>query len=153
GLSAMSKRLLWGLAALGLCIGVPACNRADAGKVRVAFVSNNNAAFWTIAERGTEKAAADFDVKVEFRKPPAPGTAADQQRIVEDLMNTGIKGLAISPNDPKNLMGFLKNKVASTIPLVTQDNDVPDSTVRRCYIGTHNYRAGRAAGALVAKAL
>jgi ribose transport system substrate-binding protein len=49
-------------------------------------------------------------------------------------------------------MAFLKNNVASKIPLITQDNDVPDAGVRRCYIGTHNYRAGRAAGALVAKA-
>ena len=42
--------------------------------------------------RGTEKAAKEFDVQVEFRKPPDPGTAADQQRIIEDLMSTGIKG-------------------------------------------------------------
>lgn len=146
------KRLLVGLCALSFCFGMSACNRGS-GKTRVAFVSNNNAAFWTIAERGTEKAAKEFDVQVEFRKPPAPGTAADQQRIVEDLMNTGIKGLAISPNDPKNLMAFLKNNVAAKIPFLTHDNDVPDPTVRRCYIGTHNYRAGRAAGALVARAL
>jgi ribose transport system substrate-binding protein len=33
------------------------------------------------------------------------------------------------------------------------DNDLPDPAARRCYIGTHNYRAGRAAGELVKKAI
>ncbi|HWY88856.1 MAG TPA: substrate-binding domain-containing protein, partial [Gemmataceae bacterium] len=107
--------------------------------------------FWTYAERGCEKAAKDLDVELVFRRPEA-GTSVAQQNIINDLMVTGIKGLAISPNDATNLQDFLKNKVASKIPLVTQDNDVPDHSVRRCYIGTHNYRAGRAAGALVAKA-
>ena len=67
------KRLLLGLCALSLCVGCPRAT-VRSGKTRVAFVSNNNAAFWTIAERGTEKAAKEFDVQVEFRKRPAPGT-------------------------------------------------------------------------------
>ena len=61
-------------------------------------------------------------------------------------MNTGIKGWRSVLTTPKNLMAFLKNNVANKIPFLTHDNDVPDPTVRRCYIGTHNYRAGRAAG-------
>lgn len=152
GIAAMTWKRLF------LCLGLflvcsfllPACGRDQ--RTRVAFVSNNADPFWTIAERGTEKAAKEFDVRVEFRKSK-PNDAADQQRIIEDLLATGIKGVAISPNDAVNLEGFLRSKVASEIPLVTQDNDVPDPSVRRCYIGTHNYRAGRAAGALVKKAL
>src|SRR6202035_1811991 len=115
---------------------VPACSRTS-GKIRVAFVSNNAHGFWTYAERGCEKAAKDLDVEVLFRRPD-PGTSVKQQNIVDDLMVTGIKGLAISPNDATNLQDFLKNKVSSQIPLLTQDNDVPDPSVRRCYIGTHN---------------
>ena len=129
---------------------VPACNRST-GKTRVAFVSNNPHGFWTYAERGCEKAAKDLDVELYFRRPKK-GTSVAQQDIINELLVLGIKGLAISPNDATNLQDFLKNKVASKIPLVTQDNDVPDPSVRRCYIGTHNYRAGRAAGALVEKA-
>jgi ribose transport system substrate-binding protein len=130
---------------------MPACSRSPA-KMRVAFVSNNAHGFWTYAERGCEKAADEMGVELVFRRPEASSSVA-QQNIINDLMVTGIKGLAISPNDATNLQDFLKNKVASKIPLVTQDNDVPDPSVRRCYIGTHNYRAGRAAGALVEKAV
>src|SRR5205085_142771 len=117
----------------------------------VAFVTNNPAAFWTIAQRGTEKAAKEFNVDVAFKRPPS-GNAADQQRLLEDLLTTGIEGVAISPNDSANLVGFLKNEVAAKVPLICVDSDVPDPSARRCYLGTHNYRAGRAAGALVEKA-
>ena len=126
------------------------CARSS-GKPRVAFVSNNAHGFWTYAQRGCEKAAKEFDVQLEFRRP-SEGTSAEQQRIIEELLVTGVKGIAISPNDPSNLVTFLKNKVTPKAALVTQDNDIPESSVRRCYIGTHNYRAGRAAGALVERA-
>jgi ribose transport system substrate-binding protein len=132
--------------------GLLACGCArGTGKPRVAFVSNNAHGFWTYAERGCEKAAKEFDVQLEFRRP-SQGTSAEQQRIIEDLLVIGVKGISISPNDPSNLVGFLKNKVTPKAALVTADNDIPDTSVRRCYVGTHNYRAGRAAGALVERA-
>jgi ribose transport system substrate-binding protein len=123
--------------------------------VAVAFVTNNSEGFWVYAERGCQAAAKDLNVKVVFRRP-SQGTASAQQEIIKELLITGIKGIAISPNDAENSVTFLRNNVFNKkIPLVTQDNDLPESAfnVRRCYIGTHNYRAGRAAGALVKKAL
>ncbi|MCI0643017.1 MAG: substrate-binding domain-containing protein [Gemmataceae bacterium] len=139
---------------LGLFVAVfslSACSRSS-GKLRLAFVSNNPHGFWTYAQRGCEAAAKELDIELMFRRPEQ-GTAAKQQEIIEELLVKGVKGIAISPNDPTNLQGFLKTKVASRIPLLTQDNDVPDTKVRRAYIGTHNYRAGQAAGALVERAL
>jgi ribose transport system substrate-binding protein len=136
---------------LALLTLLPACNRSS-GKIKVAFVSNNAHGFWTYAERGCQKAAEETGVELVFRRPDK-GDSATQQNIINDLMVTGIKGLAISPNDAGNLQDFLKSKVSPKIPLIATDNDVPDPSVRRCYIGTHNYRAGRAAGALVEKAV
>src|SRR5262249_18294851 len=40
------------------------------------------------------------------------------------------------------------NRVAERIPVITQDNDAPDSK-RLCYIGTDNYEAGLAVGKMV----
>src|SRR5713226_6027437 len=71
------------------------------GPIKVAFVSNNSAPFWTIAQRGTEKAAKEFDVEVIFRQPHQ-GDAAVQQEIIDSLLNQDIKGLAVSVIDPKN---------------------------------------------------
>lgn len=121
------------------------------GKPTVAFISNNPFEFWTIAERGTDKAKAEFNVNVEFRRP-ARGTAAEQKQIIEDLLAKGVKGIAISPNDAANQASFL-DEVADKVPLITQDSDVPPGHKRLCYIGTNNYEAGRAAGELVKKAI
>ncbi len=131
---------------------VPACNRADSGRTGVAFITNNSYDFWKIAERGTQKAAQEFNVDVAFKMPASGGSAEEQRRFIEDLMSKGIKGIAISPNDAENQTQFLKT-INAKIPLITQDSDVPDPSARRCYIGTDNYTAGRAVGELVKKAV
>jgi ribose transport system substrate-binding protein len=121
------------------------------GKHKLAFVTNNSSDFWVIARKGTEKAAAEIpSIEVEFRMP-ADGTAAEQQRQVDDLLARGIHGIAISPVDPANQTPML-NRAASQTLVVTQDSDAPNSN-RVCYIGTDNVQAGRQAGELVKEAL
>jgi ribose transport system substrate-binding protein len=120
-------------------------------KHKLAFVTNNASDFWIIARKGTEKAAAEIpNIQIEFRIP-ADGTAAEQQRVVDDLLAKGIEGIAISPVDPANQTPML-NRVASQTLVITQDSDAPNSD-RACYIGTDNVAAGRQAGDLVKEAL
>ena len=136
------------------CQPAPSGGNASSGagtKHKLAFVTNNASDFWTIARKGTEKAAKDIpNIEVEFRIP-ADGTAAEQQRLIDDLLARGIHGIAISPVDPKNQTAML-NRAASQTLVVTQDSDAPDSN-RSCYIGTDNVAAGRQAGELVKEAL
>lgn len=148
------RRLVILLSALTLLAGCARETRSprESGKVRLAFISNNPYEFWTFAEAGTKKAAADLGIEVEFKKPPK-GSAEEQQEIIEDLLVRGIQGIAISPNDSANMVDFFRSKVSNRVPLVMVDNDVPDPKVRRAYVGTHNYRAGRAAGEMLAKAV
>ena len=120
-------------------------------KYKLAFVTNNASDFWAIARKGTEKAANDIPgIEVEFRIN-SDGTAAEQQRVVEDLLAKGIDGIAISPIDPQNQSPML-NRAASQALVVTQDSDAPNSN-RACYIGTDNVAAGRQAGELIKEAL
>ena len=126
-------------------------NSAAGTKHRLAFVTNNASDFWIIARKGTEKAVKDIpNIEVEFRIP-SDGTAAEQQRVVDDLLAKGIQGIAISPVDPANQTPML-NRAASQTLVVTQDSDAPNSN-RVCYIGTDNVEAGRQAGQLVKEAL
>jgi len=121
------------------------------GKHKLAFVTNNASDFWTIARKGTEKAAKEIPgIEVEFRIT-SDGTAAGQQSIVDDLLAKGINGIAISPVDPANQSPML-NKAAAQALVVTQDSDAPTSN-RLCYIGTDNVEAGRQAGRLVKEAI
>src|SRR5678816_1665662 len=120
-------------------------------KHKLAFVTNNASDFWIIARKGTEKAAKEIPgLEVEFRIP-SDGTAAEQQRVVDDLLAKGIQGIAISPVDPANQTPML-NRAAAGALVVTQDSDAPNSN-RTCYIGTDNVEAGRQAGRLVKEAL
>lgn len=128
-----------------------ACARQTGNVKRLAFVTNNASDFWTIARRGTEKADEEFaDVTVEFRIP-ADGTAAEQKRIIDDLLAKGIDGIAISPVDPENQTQMI-NEVARQTLVFTQDSDAPNSD-RACYVGTDNVAAGRQAGQLIKEAL
>ena len=121
------------------------------GPHKLAFVPNNTSDFWLIARKGTEKAEKEISgISVEFRAP-ADGTAAEQQRIIDDLLAKGIHGIAISPVDPANQTAML-DRAAATAVVVTQDSDAPTSK-RECYIGTDNVAAGRQAGELLKEAL
>lgn len=124
---------------------------SSGGTRNLAFVPNNASDFWIIARKGTEKAVQEIPgIQVDFRIP-ADGTAADQQRIVDDLLAKGIDGIAISPVDPANQTAMLDRAAAQAV-VVTQDSDAPNSK-RECYIGTDNVAAGRQAGELLKEAL
>jgi ribose transport system substrate-binding protein len=130
-------------------------NSANSGgnskNFKLAFVTNNASDFWTIARKGVEKADGEIgNVTVEF-KIPADGTAAEQKRIIDDLLSTNVNGIAISPVDPDNQTQLI-NDTAKKALVVTQDSDAPSSD-RVVYIGTDNVAAGRQAGQLIKEAL
>jgi ribose transport system substrate-binding protein len=126
------------------------CGQPRSSTHRLAFITNNTTDFWTIARRGVEKADEELpDVSVEFRL--GDGTAADQKRIVDDLLAKGVDGIAISPVDPANQTAML-NDAAQHAVVFTHDSDAPDS-MRECYVGTDNVAAGRQAGDLIKEAL
>ena len=130
--------------------GGPTNNADRSGNLRLAFVTNNASDFWTIARKGTEKADAELnDVTVEFRLP-ADGTAAEQKRLIDDLLAKGVDGIAVSPVDPDNQTQVI-NETAKRVLVVTQDSDAPKSD-RAFYVGTDNV-ARDEAGGLVKEAL
>jgi ribose transport system substrate-binding protein len=123
----------------------------DGKGLKLAFVTNNASDYWTIARKGVEKADGELaDVSVEF-KLPGEGTAAEQKRIIDDLISTGVNGMAISPVDPDNQTQLI-NDTAKKALVITQDSDAPTSD-RALYIGTDNVAAGRQAGELIKEAL
>jgi ribose transport system substrate-binding protein len=139
-----------------LCVAVGlmalSCQGGKASKIKLAFVTNNASDYWTIARKGVEKASAELKdtVEVEY-KVPGEGTAAEQRRIIDDLLAKGIVGVAISPVDPDNQTQLINDTSKKAI-VVTQDSDAPKSD-RVCYIGTDNVEAGRKAGELLKEVL
>src|SRR5205085_940879 len=110
------------------------CNRsnntdsgaAETKELKLAFVTNNSSDFWTIARKGMEKADNELsDVSAEF-KIDSDGTAAEQKRIIDDLLTRGVNGIAISPVDPQNQTQLI-NDAAKKALIFTQDSDAPNS--------------------------
>ena len=124
---------------------------ADSKQLKLAFVTNNASDYWTIARKGVEKAGAEMpNVTVEF-KLPGEGTAAEQKRIIDDLVSTGVQGIAMSPVDPDNQTQLINDTAKKTL-VITQDSDAPNSD-RALYIGTDNVAAGRQVGNLIKESL
>jgi ribose transport system substrate-binding protein len=117
--------------------------------VTVAYVTNGVDPFWDLCAAGVRIAEKEFDIKCEVHMPTKG--LVDQKRIMETLLAKGIDAMAISPIDAENQTAFL-NEAAKQTQFITHDADAPDSD-RMLYIGTNNYKAGRALGELVKAAL
>jgi ribose transport system substrate-binding protein len=133
--------------------GAPGGNATGSSekKLKLAFVTNNAANFWKIAEAGCHQAEKELgNVQVDVRFP-STGDTATQQQILNDLVAAGINGIAVSPIDPPNQTDFL-NRIAGQTLLTCVDSDAPDSN-RVCYIGTDNFAAGVEAGKLIKEVL
>jgi len=109
-------------------------------KKTLAFIVNVSADFWTIARRGIEKANREHPEYNMEMFVPGQASAADQRRIVDELLARKVAGIAISPINPSNSTDTL-NRAASQAVLFTTDSDAPNSN-RAVYIGTDNVAAG-----------
>ena len=137
-------------AAAAAMLAAPHVARAQA-KRQLVFVVNVSADFWTICRRGVEKANRehpDYDMSLLV---PGQASAAEQRRIIDELLARKVAGIAISPIDPASSTEVL-NRAASQAVLFTSDSDAPQSN-RLVYIGTDNVAAGREAGAQMKRAL
>lgn len=149
------------VAALVVIVLVAACAREGGGApspgapnikpLKLAFITNNAADYWTIARKGCEQAERDLKTVTVRFMIPSDASAAEQKRIVDDLLASGIDGLAISPIDPANQTPMI-DQAASSVPVITQDSDAPLSQ-RIAYVGTDNVAAGQLAGEQLKEAL
>src|SRR6185369_4240038 len=122
------------LACVCLFAGLLSCTKPGDKKLKLAFVTNNASDYWTIARKGVEQAARELpNVEAEV-KIPGEGSAAEQKRIIDDLLAKGVDGIAISPVDPDNQTQLINDATKQALVL-TQDSDAPKSE-RACYIGT-----------------
>ncbi len=117
---------------------------------KLAFITNSVDLFWVLAQKGCEKADGVFNTTTAVTFP-SQGTVDEQKQAIEQAVNNGFDGLAISPINPENQVDML-NMAAEKMAVVCQDSDAPKSN-RKFYLGTSNYLAGRAAGKLVKQAI
>jgi ribose transport system substrate-binding protein len=106
---------------------------------RIAVVTWNKDPYWNLVIAGAQAAAKSDNVDlVVIQSDP---DEKSQSQHVRDLLDQGIQGIAISPNNPQAQADLLK-EVAQKAILVTLDSDAPIAG-RKAFVGSDNYAAGQ----------
>ena len=102
--------------------------------------------FFTVLGNGCElwnKENPSSEYKCVYTGPASSADEAGEVRIVEDLINSGAAGIAISPSNAPLTANLLRQKQPQ-IPVMTIDADLSeaDRDLRLTYLGTDNYNMG-----------
>lgn len=120
-------------------------------KKTLVLVPNAASDFWKAAEAGLKKAQTElpnYDLQFKYSDQ---SSAANQTRLMDDLVAAGAAGILVSAVDPKTQTEAL-DRVAGSALLMTTDSDAPDSK-RVAYIGSSNVEAGKQVGEILKKVL
>ncbi len=140
------------------------CNRADtttgkSGKPTVALVLKTlNHPFFVDMRRGAQEAADRLGVTLQVQAAEREIDVEKQMQIVENLIQTGIQALCITPSGSREIVSALVKARDAKVPIVVVDTRVDakaaaDAGVRtETFVGSDNYEGGKIAGAYLVKA-
>jgi ribose transport system substrate-binding protein len=129
-----------GATLIGCFVTEPAA--AQKKTIGMVFKVLNNA-FTPPLQKGCAEAAKDLGVDCIFIGPTEYNEAQEVQ-MVQDMLQRGVDGLAVSAANPKAMARMLKQAKEKAVPVVMFDSDVlpEDAGLRLTFIGTDNYLFG-----------
>jgi len=140
-----------------ICLTSPAAKAADRTLTfGVIAKANNNPVFQVVrvsSETEAKKLTAEkgVEVKIDWRTPNEEDSQKQAQAI-EQLVNAGASGIAVSCSDPNKLTPAIDDAIAHGVPVVTFDSDAPQSK-RFAFVGTDDVECGRDLCRAIAKEL
>jgi len=90
---------------------------------------------------------SDFGVTIEIRET-AIDSPGQQVKSINELVELGINGLAITPINHPEVAESLRRLSKTGIPVVTSNSDIPDCG-RLAYVGSNYYKNGETAAGLM----
>ncbi|MCU0792722.1 MAG: substrate-binding domain-containing protein [Opitutaceae bacterium] len=118
---------------------------AAPAKIRLAAVPKATThSYWKAAEAGARRAAAEFNVELEWQGPLDDSKVADQIGIFNNLAASGLQGILLSPTDDKALAPHVRTAARRGLPIAIFDSPL-DATAGTDYINfiaTDNKAAG-----------
>jgi ribose transport system substrate-binding protein len=148
------------LTAILLCVvALVSCNRetpAASDRKTVALVLKTlNHPFFVDMRRGAQEAADRLGVTLQVQAAEREIDVDKQMQIVENLLQTGIDVLAITPSGSREIVSALVKASSANVPIIIVDTRLDakaaaDAGVKpRTFIGSDNYEGGRLAGEYV----
>jgi ribose transport system substrate-binding protein len=100
--------------------------------------------FWVSVKTGTEAAARELGVDVQWNGPATETDYSRQIEIVDSMIARHVDGLAIAAQDRTALDASLDRAARAGIPVTIFDSGV-DSTNYMTFVATNNFEAGQLA--------
>jgi ribose transport system substrate-binding protein len=97
--------------------------------------------FWETVEQGARAAAADLGVSIKWEGALTETEIAEQNKIIENMVNLGVDGIALAPLNPRAMRKSVENAVAAGIPVVIFDSAV-DGNAHVSFVATDNEAGG-----------
>ena len=157
----MKNKLLILLAAV---TAAASCNRGTttttggASKPTVALVLKTlNHPFFVDMRRGAQEAADRLGVTLQVQAAEREIDVEKQMQIVENMIQTGIQALCITPSGSREIVSALVKAKNAKVPIVVVDTRVDakaaaDAGVHtETFVGSDNYEGGKLAGEYVVK--
>lgn len=138
--------------ALASCAAPKPANTSPA-KPRVALVLKTlNSPFFIEMQKGAVAAAGSLGVDLVIQAAEREVDAEKQMQIVENLIQTGIKVLLITPSGSREIVAALAKVNAAGIPIIVIDDRIDAEVAAAAgvktvsYVGSDNVEGGRVAG-------
>ena len=138
------------------------CNRAapeTTDKPKVALVLKTlNHPFFVDMRRGAQEAADRLGVQLEVQAAEREIDVEKQMQIVENMIQTGIKALVITPSGSREIVPALVKARDAKVPVIIVDTRIDEKAATEAgvhtetFVGSDNYEGGKLAGAHVVKA-
>src|SRR5215471_13303555 len=129
------------LLTLALSLSTLALYAADKKLTLAAIPKSTGGEFWETVERGARKAAQDLGVTLKWEGTVTETEIAEQNKIIENMVNLGVKGIALAPLNQKAMRRQVESAVAAGIPVVIFDSGV-DGTAQSSFVATDNKQGG-----------
>ena len=141
----MNKRILMFASATLLAFAVSGPAMAQKKTLAVVVKGLDNP-FFTVLGNGCalwNKENPNSEYTCLYTGPASCADEAGEVQLVEDLINKGVAGIAISPSNAPAMANMLKAKKPK-MPIMTIDADLAaaDRSLRKTYLGTNNYDMG-----------
>jgi ribose transport system substrate-binding protein len=143
--------LVTGLALAGC--GKPAGAPDGKTRPRVGLVLKTlNNPFFIDMQKGAVEAAKRLDVELVVQAAEREVDVDKQMQIIENLIQTGVQALAITPSGSREVVPAIAKANAAKIPVVIVDTRVDEAAAREAgirldgFVGSDNYDGGRVAG-------
>ncbi len=101
--------------------------------------------FWETVESGARQAAADFGVEIKWDGTLTETEIAEQNKIIENMINLDVDGLAVAPLNNKAIARSVASAVKAGIPVVVFDSAL-DGEKHVSFVATNNVAGGELAG-------